>query len=71
MSRTSFCASLALAAVVATASLGAHAAERTAPPPLAKVQPFSLPVPQTTTLKNGLVVHVIERSRAPLVDVSI
>ncbi len=69
MSRTSFRASLALAAVVATASLGAHAAERTAPPPLAKVQPFSLPVPQTTTLKNGLVVHVIERSRAPLVDV--
>jgi predicted Zn-dependent peptidase len=49
----------------------AVAADRTTPPPLSKVTPFTLPTPVSTTLKNGLVVHVIERRRAPLVDVVI
>jgi zinc protease len=61
--------SLALLAALLSSTTSAAAVDRSAPPPLAPVAPFALPVPQTFTLKNGLTVHFIERHRAPLVDI--
>jgi zinc protease len=47
----------------------AFAVDRSAPPPLSPVAPFAMPVPESFTLANGLRVFVVERHRAPLVDV--
>ena len=67
MSRSVVCAVVAICAAVGGV---AHAAvDRSSPPPLAPVAPFVLPVPQTFVLKNGLKVFVVERRRAPLVDI--
>lgn len=67
MSRCVVCAVVAL--VVAVGGVAHAAVDRSSPPPLAPVAPFVLPVPQTFVLKNGLKVFVVERHRAPLVDI--
>ena len=58
---------LAFGAVLAVPA--AAGVDRSTPPAPAAVAPFTLPVPQTFTLKNGLKVHFLERRRAPLVDI--
>jgi zinc protease len=60
---------LAIAAVVVAVARPALAVDRSSPPPLAPVVPFSMPVPSTFTMKNGLRVYFVERHRAPLVDI--
>lgn len=60
---------LALSTVVLASSSTVAAVDRSAPPPLSPVAPFAVPTPTTLSLRNGLKVHLIERHRAPLVDV--
>jgi zinc protease len=62
-------ASVVVPVVVAVVAIPARAVDRSAPPPLSSVAPFSMPVPESFTLKNGLRVFFVERHRAPLVDV--
>jgi len=45
------------------------AVDRSAPPPLGRPAPVTLPVPERFTLKSGLPVYFVPRQRAPLVDV--
>ncbi len=63
---------LALAAVVATATATAAAPaapDRSAPPKPGPVRPFKIEKPQELTLKNGMRVLFLHRTRAPLVDI--
>ena len=61
--------------VVVFASLVGHsvpafsAVDRSKPPPPAAVRPFVIEKPTELTLKNGMKVHFLKRTRAPLVDV--
>ena len=58
-------------AITMLTTTSALAADRSHPPPLGPVQPFALPVPTVHTLTNGLKVYVLQRHRAPLVDIVI
>lgn len=66
--------SLAVAAVAATVSIGAHrlaaqpVAASTTPPPLAAPTPLTLPAMVERTLPNGLRLIVVEQHELPVVD---
>jgi zinc protease len=61
--------SVALAAFIASTSAYAQAPDRSAPPKPGAAKPFAILMPTEIKLKNGLKVLLIERKRAPLVDV--
>jgi zinc protease len=61
---------VALVVLLGSFSSGtARAVDRRTPPPLGPVVPFVVPSPESFTLGNGLRVFLLERHRAPLVDV--
>ena len=69
MKRVLLSVAVALAVVVALASPASLAQDRSAPPKPGPARPFTIQQPQEFKLKNGLRVLLLQRTRAPLVDV--
>jgi zinc protease len=60
---------VALSLLASTGAFAQAAPDRSAPPKPGRARPFTIQQPQELKLKNGLRVLLLERQRAPLVDV--